>query len=106
MNIGSIRSRYADGGDVSEMPSTVSTSKSKSSPEEIASNPSVYIKIDINNNGEVSAKTEEDKSKQKNSPFGEDFGQKLSRQVRDIVKDEMVQQSRVGGINSQIRRTK
>jgi hypothetical protein len=35
------------------------------------------------------------------SPFGANFSEKLSKSVRDIVKDELVQQSRVGGTNYQ-----
>lgn len=104
VSLASSFNRYAEGGEVSDTPSPVSISKSENSTQNIVSSPSVYIKIDINNNGQMSSETKEDKGK--DSPFGEDFGQKLSRQVRDIVKDEMTQQSRVGGVNSQIRRTK
>ena len=104
VSLASSFNRYAEGGEISDTPSPVSISKSENSTQNIVSSPSVYIKIDINNNGQVSSNTEENKGK--NSPFGEDFAQKLSRQVRDIVKDEMTQQVRVGGVNSQIRRSK
>ena len=105
VSLASSFNRYAEGGEVSDTSSPISISKSENSTQNIVSSPSVYIKIDINNNGQMSSDTKENK-KGKDSPFGEGFAEKMSREVRNIVRDEMIQQSRVGGINSQIRRVK
>ncbi len=57
--------------------------------------PQVNIKIDINNNGTTSSSGT---SNNKDGAFGESFADKLQKQVRSIVTEELIRQSRSDGI--------
>lgn len=89
---------FADGGEVAggvTSPSlAIGTSTTGSSSTQA---PQVYVKIDINNDGTVSS------SRQANGEgsFGRDFAQKMEKQVRSLVQDELVRQSRPDGFFAQ-----
>jgi TP901 family phage tail tape measure protein len=99
---------YAEGGSVGEgMPEMATVSLNNDSKFEktgSANAPQVYIKIDINNQGDTSSSSESSGNGQ-NEAFGEDFAKKLERTIRNTVQDELVQQDRVGGMNSKLRRS-
>jgi hypothetical protein len=100
---------YAEGGSVGEgMPEMASVNlnnESSFNKSGAGSAPQVYIKIDINNNGDTSSSSEASGGS-KNDTFGEDFAKKLEKQIRNTVKDELVQQDRVGGMNSRLARAR
>ena len=56
--------------------------------------PSVNVKIEINNNGQMSSSS----SSTGQDKFGSEFGQKIEKAVRPIVQDEIVRQMRNDGI--------
>lgn len=93
--------KFADGGMVTANGSSSPLANTSSSNKSIQ--PNVVIKIDINNNGDTSSS---EKSDQGNGAFGNEFAQKLSQNIRSIVKDELIQQGRTGGMNSQFSRIK
>lgn len=81
--------RWADGGGV-DVPLTLSSDTQKA--------PNVNIKVDINNNG---AATTSATSNNGDGPFGTQFADKLNRNIRAVVQDELVRQSRSDGFFSQ-----
>lgn len=83
--------RWAEGGEVGGV-SNIGPASSGSSQA-----PSVNVKIEINNNGQMSSSS----SSTGQDKFGEDFGQKIEKAVRPIVQDEIVRQMRSDGIFSQ-----
>lgn len=79
--------RWADGGGV-DIPMTNSTR---------SDTPNVHVKIDINNNGTVTSSTSADGK----GAFGTDFAEKMDRQVRGIVQEELVNATRSDGFLTQ-----
>lgn len=59
----------------------------------------VNIKVDINNNGNATSSATSNGTA--GQPFGPDFADKLNRQIRGVVQDELVQQSRPDGFLAQ-----
>jgi hypothetical protein len=60
--------------------------------------PRVTVNIKIENNGNVSSTSEGSNGDGK---FGRDFAGRLEKQIRGVVKDELVQQSRADGFLTQ-----
>lgn len=90
--------RWSDGGTVSggvDM-AVVPGPHGGGSP---VSAPQVSVKIEINNNGQVSSKS--GSTGGDDGPFGADFGTKLEKSIRPIVQDELIRQSRNDGFFSQ-----
>lgn len=101
MKYGNSIKRFAEGGNVDSLPAP-------SSPPSIdnikpTSEPNVYIKVDINNQGNVQTQTQNNNGEQ---PFGQEFAERLNRTIRNVVKDEFTQQSRVGAQSSQLKRAR
>jgi hypothetical protein len=98
---------FSEGGPVGGGPAMAMSSDIPSSATNVTSKqdgPSVSVNIQINNNGEASSSSKSNGGK--DGAFGPDFANKLEKQVRAIVNDELVQASRTGGTAGQIRRTK
>lgn len=90
--------RWSDGGTVSggvDM-AVVPGPHGGGSP---VSAPQVSVKIEINNNGQVSSKS--GSTSGDDGPFGADFGTRLEKSIRPIVQDELIRQSRNDGFFSQ-----
>lgn len=91
--------KFADGGMVTNNTSLAPLANISNTDKSVQ--PNVIIKIDINNNGDSSSSS---KSDQGNGTFGEEFAQKLSQNIRNVVRDEMIQQQRTGGMTSKLNR--
>lgn len=99
---------YSEGGMVgggSPMAMTSDIPSSATNVSRTNEGPSVSVTIQINNNGDVSAKSDS-KGADGQSGFGPEFAGRLEKQVRGIVRDELVQSSRNGGIAGQVKRSK
>jgi TP901 family phage tail tape measure protein len=87
---------WADGGYVGSAP--MSNTQSEPNSQTMGA-PTVYINI-TNNNGEVKTDTNTEGGQGNGEgPFGKDFANKIEKQVRGIVRDEMVQSRRTGNMS-------
>ena len=90
--------RFANGGEVGGgAPLSI---QSPTSSGGSGNTPNVNVKIEINNNGQMSS-SKSTTGGSGGGPFNEDFANKLESAIRPVVQDEIIRQMRNDGIFSQ-----